>query len=72
MDELEDIVILKKVKSKFPVCNVIDARTYNGREISGKCNDAPKTIEVNINKRKFEVNLCTGSFNVYVLNIKEM
>lgn len=72
MDEVMENAVLKAVQKKFPVCNVLDARTYNGKEVSEKCSDAPKTVEVSLGKKKFEIELCTGSFNVYVLNIKEI
>ena len=63
--------VLKVVQKKFPVCNVIDARTYNGLDVSVKCNDAPSVMDVKLGKKLYSVTLCTGSFNVYVLKIED-
>ena len=71
MEEAEERAVLKAVQRKFPVCNVIDARTYNGLDISVKCNDAPNAIDIKLGKKTFIYTICTGSFNVYVLKIED-
>jgi hypothetical protein len=72
MDESIERSVLKSVQRKFPVCNVIDARTYDGGDIAEKCNGAPYQTEIKLGKLRFSVMLCTGSFNVYVLKIEDI
>jgi len=71
MEEVQNNDVLKAVQRRFPVCNIIDARTYDGAEASKRCNDAPSKFDVSLGKKKFTVTICTGSFNVYVLKIED-
>jgi hypothetical protein len=63
--------IFKYIQRKFPVCNVIDARTYSEDDVLSKCKQKSKTMDIKRKDTYFTVTLCTGSFNVYVLNIEE-
>jgi hypothetical protein len=72
MDKVMEEAVLKAVQRKFPVCNVIDARTYDALDVSSKCKGAPSLINIKLGKKFFDVTFCTGSFNVYILNIEDM
>lgn len=63
--------IFRAVQRKYPVCTVIDARTYDGAETAKKCSQSPVISEVRVIGKKYNITLCTGSFNVYVLKIEE-
>lgn len=67
---MEDV--LKAVGKKFPVCNVIDAREYPKQKLLDKCEQKPRHMDIRVNKKDYEVFVCTGNYNVYVLNIEEM
>jgi hypothetical protein len=71
MDAVMESAILKAVSRKFPVCNVLDSRSFTGGDISVKCGEAPRNIKIKLGKVMYDVTICTGSFNVYVLDMKE-
>jgi len=62
--------VFRAIQRKYPVCSVIDGR---GGDINylQKCSQSPVITEVRVSKQKYDVTLCTGSFNVYVLKIEE-
>jgi len=71
MEKIMEEGVLKAVQRRFPVCNVIDARTYSGSDVSKKCSDAPTVAKIKLGKVMYDVTICTGSFNVYVLKIED-
>jgi len=62
--------VMKLVGRKYPVCTVIDASAFQEVDITEKCQQKPKVISVGKGD-KYKVTVCTGSFNVYVLQIEE-
>ena len=71
MTGIEEKDLFKLVQNKFPVCNVIDYRAMDAEEIASKCDKSSRLIEIRMSKRIFDVSVCTGSFNVYVLKMEE-
>ena len=71
MNEIEEKDIFKKIGNKFPVCNVIDYRAMDGEEIASKCGKSQYITEIKRAKKMYDVTICTGSFNVYVIKIEE-
>ena len=60
--------MLKLVAKKYPTCNLIDCQDD---DISNKCQQSPKVIVVGKTAKcnGWGVTVCTGSFNVYVLDV---
>lgn len=63
--------VLKAVQRKFPVCTLIDARSYNSDEVNMRNTRGPNITEVSAGGKKYNVSIRLGSFNVYVIKIEE-
>lgn len=65
--------VLKLVSKKYPTCALIDCQDDDNDVVLTKCEQNPKIITVGQTKKRpgWDVLLCTGSFNVYVLDITQ-
>jgi hypothetical protein len=63
--------VMKLVLKKFPTCTIIDASEEDGGLQTIKCNTSPQDIIVGQTKKRagWDVTICMGSFNVYVLTV---
>jgi hypothetical protein len=71
MTDIEEKDVFKAVQRKFPVCNVIDYRLMDAEEITKKCDKSSSIAQIRLAKKRYDITVCTGSFNVYVLKIEE-
>lgn len=61
---------MKLVQQKFPVCTIVDGRGFKDVDIAEKCHQKPRDLELG-KDGMYKVTICTGQFNVYILDIKE-
>jgi hypothetical protein len=61
---------MKLVQRSYPTCTIIDSTLEDNDFITDKCHEKPMDKDFG-QDGKYSVRLCTGSFNVYILDIKE-